>query len=171
VRLGREGQRLDDGKPGIERGVGVLEHHLHLAAQLVDGDAVRLVDRIAVEHHGAAVGLQQPDQEPRHRRLAAARFAHHAQGLAFGDRQAEIVDRTYHLGGAAEQAAHHREVLAQAGRGQQRLSRAAAIGRGHQRVHQAFTSMAARRPSLIRLKQIEVMKIITPGSAAKTGFT
>ena len=26
--------------------------------------------------------------------------------------------------------------------------------------------MAARRPSLIRLKQIEVMKIITPGSAA-----
>ena len=31
--------------------------------------------------------------------------------------------------------------------------------------------MAARRPSLIRLKQIEVMKIITPGSAASTGLT
>ena len=48
---------------------------------------------------------------------------------------------------------------------------AAAIGTGDQRVHQAFTSMAARSPSLIMLKQIEVMKIITPGSAARTGFT
>ena len=36
---------------------------------------------------------------------------------------------------------------------------------------QAFTSMAARRPSLIMLKQIEVMKIITPGRAARTGLT
>ena len=36
---------------------------------------------------------------------------------------------------------------------------------------QAFTSMAARKPSLMRLKQIEVMKIITPGSAANTGLT
>jgi hypothetical protein len=31
--------------------------------------------------------------------------------------------------------------------------------------------MAARSPSLIRLKQIEVMKIITPGRAASTGLT
>ena len=68
-------------------------------------------------------------------------------------------------------AARHREMLAQARRQQQRLGRAAAIGNGDQRVHQAFTSMAARSPSLIRLKQIEVMKIITPGSAASTGLT
>ena len=54
VRLGREGQRLGDGEPRVERGVGILEHHLHLAAQLVHRDAVRLVDRIAVQHHGAA---------------------------------------------------------------------------------------------------------------------
>ena len=51
------------------------------------------------------------------------------------------------------------------------LGGTAAIGAGNQRVHQAFTSMAARSPSLIRLKQIEVMKIITPGRAARTGFT
>ena len=171
MRLGSEGQRLGDGEPGIERGVGILEHHLHLAAQLIDGDAVGLVDRIAVEHHSAAIGLDQADQEARHRRLAAARFAHHTQGLALGDRQAEIVDRAHHLGRAPEQAARHREMLAQARRQQQRLGGAAAVGSGNQRVHQAFTSMAARRPSLIRLKQIEVMKIMTPGRAARTGFT
>ncbi len=34
-----------------------------------------------------------------------------------------------------------------------------------------FTSMAERRPSARRLKAMEVMKIITPGSAASQGCT
>ena len=41
-----------------------------------------------------------------------------------------------------------------------------AVSAGHSR-----TSMACRRPSLMRLKHIEVMKIIAPGKAATNGDT
>jgi hypothetical protein len=68
----REGQRLGDGEARIERGVGILEHHLHLAAQLVHGDAVRFVDGVTVQHHRAFVGRDEADEKPRHRRLATA---------------------------------------------------------------------------------------------------
>jgi len=34
-----------------------LKHHLHLAPQLVHRDAMRLVDRIAIEHDAAEIGL------------------------------------------------------------------------------------------------------------------
>src|SRR5476649_936159 len=136
---------------------------------------MRLVDGIAVEHDAAEVGLDQPDQKARHRRLAAAGLAHDAQGLALGDGEREVVDGAYHLGRTAKDTARDRKVLAQASSQQQRLGRPTAVGRAaartNDRVHQAFTSMAARRPSLIRLKQREVMKIITPGNAASTGST
>ena len=135
VRPGREGQRLGDRQTRIERGVGILEHHLHLPAQLVDGDAVRFVDRIAVQHHRAPVGLDQADQQPCHRRLAATRLAHDAQRFALGDRQGEIVDRAHDLGGASQKPARDREMLAQAGGQQQGLSRPAAILDRKQRVH------------------------------------
>ena len=108
------------------------------------------------------------------RRLAAAGLADDAQGLALGDGERHVVDRLHHACGRAEQAAADREMLAQVARQQQRLGRAAAIARSRRAIGspcQAFTSMAARSPSLTRLKQIEVMKIITPGSARSTGST
>ena len=108
----------------------------------------------------ATVDLPQPDSPttPRVSPLATERR--------------EIVDGAHHLAAAPEQPAADREMLAQAARQQQRLGRSAAIRDAEAaRPCQAFTSMAARRPSLIRLKQIEVMKIITPGSAASTGLT
>jgi hypothetical protein len=96
---------------------------------------MRFVDRIAVQHHGALVRLEQPDQQSRHRRLAAARFAHDAQGLALGNRDREIVDGAHDLGGASQKPAHDGEMLAQAGGQQQRLGRPAAILDRKQRVH------------------------------------
>jgi hypothetical protein len=66
-----------------------------------------------LQDHAAGVGLDQPDQQPCHGGLAAARLADHAQGFALGDRQRQIVDRAHHLGSTAKQAAHDREVLAQ----------------------------------------------------------
>ena len=64
-------------------------------------------------------------------------------------------------------SAPNREVLAQVVDQQQWLRRAAAIARISGHIHLfSLTSIALRNPSLIRLKHIEVMKIITPGSAA-----
>ena len=71
---------------------------------------------------------------------------------------------------AAEQAAAHREVLAQGAHLQQRLLRAADVGDAV-RALQLRTSIALRMPSLNRLKQIDTVKIITPGSAATHGLT
>ena len=121
--------------------------------QIVDA-AIRGDRDLAFDHPGAAA--EQTDD------------------LAAPHTVADAVDRAHDLGGAAKQSAHDREMLAQVLGQQQRLRGAATIGidlPGDQRVHQAFTSMAARRPSLIRLKQIEVMKIITPGKAARRGLT
>ena len=66
----------------VERGVGVLEHHLHLAAQA-------LVLRAVARRHPLLAHAQPPlggrlDQGElaRQRALAAARFAHHRQRLA-----------------------------------------------------------------------------------------
>ena len=63
-------------------------------------------------------------------------------------------------------------------RDQHRLRRAAAVARIAQWrrmatviAHHSRTSMAARRPSLTRLKQIEVTKIADPGSAQTSGLT
>ncbi len=53
---------------------------------------------------------------------------------------------------------------------EQRLLRAADVGDRRER-RQARTSIALRMPSLSRLKQIDTMKIITPGSAATHGLT
>ena len=53
---------------------------------------------------------------------------------------------------------------------EQRLLRAADIRRGCERL-QLRTSIALRIPSLSRLKQIDTMKIIAPGSAATHGLT
>ena len=63
-----------------------------------------------------------------------------------------------------------REMLRQIARDQQRLRRAAAVARIVRRSVECHahsrTSMAARMPSLTRLKQIEVMKIADAGQRA-----
>mgnify|MGYP003353721728 CR=1 FL=1 len=65
-----------------------------------------------------------------------------------------FLDKVAAAASALEDAAAHGEVLAQARHAQEGL-----------RAH-SFTSMALRKPSLMRLKHIEVRKIIRPGSAA-----
>jgi hypothetical protein len=72
----------------------------------------------------------------------------------------------------AEPYAAAAEMLDKVAHGQQRLRRATAIactvvaGRNPH-----LTSIADRRPSERRLDEIEVTKIITPGSAATMGWT
>ena len=73
-----------------------------------------------------------------------------------------------------DQLAPAAEMLHQPADREQRLGRSAAIALGARRLEDRAherTSMAERRPSDSRLNEIEVMKIITPGSAATAGWT
>ena len=82
----------------VQAGVRVLEDHLDAPAQLAP---LRRLERgmriVAVEGEPAARGLVQPHQQPRHRALAAARFADERQRLALGDVEAHAVDGVQQL--------------------------------------------------------------------------
>src|SRR5215216_250702 len=101
-----EGDGILDGEAGVERGVAVLKHHLHAAAQRAQRK--RWPDRLAVEHDLAGIRSYQTDDETRRGRLAAAGLADDAEHLALLDREAHVVDGA-HYAAAAEQAAAHRE--------------------------------------------------------------
>ena len=94
-------------------------------------------------------------------------LADDAERFALADGEGDVVDRLHGGDLTVQQSAANREVLAQVIDQQQWLRRAAAVTRisGHTHLF-SLTSIALRNPSLIRLKHIEVMKIITPGSAA-----
>jgi hypothetical protein len=112
----------------------------------------------------AVVGLDQVHQQPGGRRLAAAGFADDAQGLALEDVEIDAVHRVHGLVLPMKRST---------GKCLTRFLTAGAWRRGSPRspAHQVLMSMAERRLSDRRLKEIEVMKIISPGSAATQGWT
>jgi hypothetical protein len=124
VNFWAECYRFLDGQARIERGITVLKHHLHAAAQFAQRQ--RAADLHAVIDDIAGVALHQVHQKPRGGRLAAAGFADDADGLALGDGKGNIIDRAHGLA-RTEQIAPHREMLCQAGDLQQRLRRAADV--------------------------------------------
>ena len=124
MNLGTERDRFLDRQARIERGVAVLKHHLHAAAQFTQRQ--RAADLHAVIDDVAGIALHQVHQQPRGGRLAAAGFADDADGFALGDGEGNIIDRAHGFAGA-EQIAAHREMLGQAGDLQQRLRRAADV--------------------------------------------
>ncbi len=99
--------------------------------------------------------------------LPQPELADDAKGFALAHGEGDVVHRLHRGDLTPQQSAANREVFAQVVDQQQRLRRPAAIARisGHAHLF-SLTSIALRNPSLIRLKHIEVMKIITPGSAA-----
>ncbi len=105
-------QRLPDDilhrHAGVQRGVRVLKHHLHLTAVVVH---VLLRDLRAVEADGSAGRLVEMQQRPADRRLAAAGLAHEAQRLARTDPEADAVHGLQHRGLA--EAGVNREVFLQ----------------------------------------------------------
>jgi hypothetical protein len=169
-----KGNRILDGQAWVERGIRILEHHLHLAAHVGDADAIERADHFAIENRVADVRLNQADEQAGGRRFAATGFADDAERLALGNRKGNIVDRLHRRDLAIQDAAAHGKVFAQVRDDQQRLGRAAAVLGNRQDGgvggHYIFTSMALRKPSLIRLAQIETMKIIAPGNAAIVGL-
>jgi hypothetical protein len=157
----------------IERGVAVLEHHLHLAAQGGDGDAARGRDRLPVEHQLAGIGHDQMQQQAREGGFSAAGLTDDAQRLTLEQGEGHAVDGAHHgtLAGTLDtkmplQGAHDQHGL----RGTAAIARVD-IGLGCQCGAHSRTSIAARTPSLTRLKQIEVMKMAIPGMAQPSGST
>ena len=179
VDAGAEGDLLDRGVARVERGVAVLEHHLHVAAQFPQAESA-VADRVAVQDDAPRVGRDQVHQQPGGGGFAAAGLADDAQGLALQDIEAHVVHRLDARGHRAQGAAQG-EVLAEAADAEHGLLGAAAIPRGRgaggrgvlgrEAPAHARTSMAARRLSLSRLKLTEAAKIIAPGSTALTGAT
>jgi len=156
----------------VQRGIAVLEHHLHLAAQIADIDAAALAHRIAIEHQFAGIRHHQMQQEPRQRRLAATGLADHAERFALEQSERHAIHGAHH--GALARALHP-EMALQLARDQHRLGGAAAIAGIHIGLHlcgdaHPRTSIAPRTPSLTRLKQMEVTKIAMPGSAQPSGI-
>ena len=168
VDLRPEHDRVLDGQAWVEGGIRVLEHHLHLAPELAQARRVVRLDGLAVEDDAAGIGADEVHEQARGRRFPAARLADNAQHLARQHVEVDIVHRLHPGHGAVEDAAAHREIFPEVADFEQRGSAAARIVRA--RVH-SRTSMAPLSPSLSRLKDSEVKKIITPGRAATQGLT
>ena len=101
-RLGHDVQHLP---ARVQAGVRVLEDHLHAPAHRAQRRPVTQRGRVlAVELHASARGAVQAHQQPGHRALAAARFAHQGQRAAALDRKAHAVHRMHEL---ARLALHH----------------------------------------------------------------
>ncbi|MNT36590.1 hypothetical protein D3C72_1726870 [compost metagenome] len=147
---------------------------MRLAAKLAQRQRARS-DGDAVEDQFAAVLTDKLHHQPRRRRLAAAGFADHAQGFALFHIEVHAVDRAHRVAALppGQRIALQGKVLDQATHAQQRLGRTAQVlvcGTADFRdVVHSLTSMAERSPSDSRLKDMEVMKIITPGNAATQG--
>ena len=74
----------------MQRAVGVLEHHLHVAAERLAAHGART--RLAVDRDRAGPRASSAGDAPQDRRLAGARFADQAEALARGDGEADVVE-------------------------------------------------------------------------------
>ncbi len=114
VEVGHQPQPLGDQRahrhPRVEGRVGILEDHLHLGADRLEGAALERGDFRAAEAHATRGGVEQAHYQPPGGRLAAAALAHQAEGLAGPQVEAHAVDRVDHPA-LAEQAAAEFEVL------------------------------------------------------------
>ena len=129
----------------VERGVGVLEDHLHVAAHRLARVAAEARQIAPADHDVAAVG-HQPGQRLGGGRLAAAGFADQRQRLARRDREADAFDGVDAAVDPAEEAAAHVEADMQVAdhRDSRRLRRQPALGRLARRRRRRC---AARRPA------------------------
>ncbi|SAJ34076.1 Uncharacterised protein [Enterobacter cloacae] len=124
----RLGQLVADLLSRIERGVGVLEDHLHVAAQLPALVLAGALDLLPGDFQRAGGGFLDQGQGARQGRLAAAGLADHGEGLAGFQFERYAVQRA-HLGMALEQAAGDFVVTGQITGGQNGFHQATSFSR------------------------------------------
>ena len=95
----------------VQARVGILEDHLHLAAQGPKGAGAELRDVPALEDHVALGRLEQPDDRAAERGLPAAGLADEPKRLSLADGEGHIVDGMDRPDLAPEHALPDREVL------------------------------------------------------------
>src|SRR5581483_12491395 len=91
----RLGDCRADAHSRIERGEGVLEHHLDVPAELREVALVTAADDVAVEANLAARRLLEREEEARERRLPRPRLADDSEGLAARDAERDSVERLH----------------------------------------------------------------------------
>ena len=91
VRLERLGDDIMHRHAGVQRGVRVLEDHLHLAADGLQLALFHMGNVLAVQDDLALARLIDADDGTRAAAFAAAALAHQAEGAAPAQRKADIV--------------------------------------------------------------------------------
>ncbi|MCY1522640.1 hypothetical protein D9M68_575020 [compost metagenome] len=124
----RFGQLVADLLPRVERGVGVLEDHLHVAAQLLAGVVAGALHFVAGDLQRAGGGLLDQGQRARQGGLAAAGFADHGEGPAGLQFEGHAVQRA-DQGVRLEQALGDFVVTGQVAGGQDGAHRATSVFR------------------------------------------
>ena len=140
-----------DRRARVEAGVRVLEDDLHPAPVRLQLRALERRDVPAVEVDRARRRLDEPQQQPPDRRLAAARFADEPQRLAARDLEADAVDRLDDGDRPLQDPAADREVLDEIADLDERCRRARALvgGERRRRAHaRAPTTGSSRGMSL-----------------------
>ena len=114
-----------------------------------------------VKNNFALIRCNQIHEQTGGGAFAATRLAHYAQRLSLKDRKVNAVNCPHHTTATAKQVFGQGEMFDQPSHFQKSF---------WVRHVQFLISMAERKPSLSKLKAIEVMKIITPGKAATQGW-
>ncbi len=107
----RFGQDIAHAHARVEAGERILEHHLDAAPHAAQAPGREVIDTLAIQHHLAGGDVEQPQDGPADRRLAAAGLADQRQRLAARDLKGHAVHRIDPFRSAAEQSATDREVL------------------------------------------------------------
>ena len=94
------GHRLVHAELGVQRGRGILQHHLHLLAERLQPSALAWQIGSPEADDRSGVGLLQPDEGAGERRLARARLAHERHDLAATHLQVDRLHRVGRLGAA-----------------------------------------------------------------------
>ncbi len=105
------GKHAADGDTRVERGIGILEDDLHLAAKIAQIVACHRRHFPSFELYRAGGRIHEPENRAPRRGLATAGFPHQSQGLPLADSEADIVDSLDLSDCLAEKPALYREVF------------------------------------------------------------
>ena len=110
----------------VERGIGVLKHHLHAAAKWAQRTGRHVINAGAIQRHLAAGDVEQAQNGLAHRGFAAAGFTHQRQGFPLGDGKGNSIHRIDIARDAAQKAGADGEVFLEVMDLEQRRAHAAA---------------------------------------------